>query len=63
MAAKTPSPVTVEVVRVRQDADHATEVGVCGNLASDLSTDEMNTVAGGLMIRIFNIRANVSGLF
>jgi hypothetical protein len=60
MDAKTQSPGTVEVVGVGQDAEHATEVGLCGKLASELSTDELDTVADGL--RISNIRANVSGL-
>jgi hypothetical protein len=63
MDAKTPSPVTVEVVGVRHDADQAPEVALGGKLTSELSTDELDTVAGGLMIRISNIRANVSGLF
>jgi hypothetical protein len=59
MDAKTQSPVTVEVGG-RHDADHAPEVGLCGRLTGELSTDELVAVEGGL--RISNIRANVSGL-
>jgi hypothetical protein len=61
MDAKTQSPVTVEV-GVGHDADHAPEVDPCGKRTGELSTDELDAVAGGRIFRITNIRANANGI-